>query len=165
MKPPFLSGLFVLFLASQLFAPLAFGQRVLDKTTYGQSQNDVRDLRNSLVPAPKRYDKGEKKEEVDPKNLPSKTLKDPTFQGSLMNLGLDTTMEAKLHDQKSRAAGESDANTSKSSGSADKESKTTKSSEMTAEAKEQRSTSSKSDEKSPEKQPDKQKVSESGGDR
>ena len=44
---------------------------------------------NSLVPGPKKFGKGEKKEEVDPKKLPSKTLHDKTFQGNLMDIGVD----------------------------------------------------------------------------
>jgi hypothetical protein len=72
-----------------LISPLASGQAVLDKTTLGSSQNDSRDLQNSLIPGPKRYDKGEKKEEVDLKTLQTKTIKDPAFQGNLMDLDLD----------------------------------------------------------------------------
>ncbi len=76
-------------LSSVLFSAAASGQAVLDKTTLGSSQNDYRDLQNSLIPGKKRYDKGEKKEEVDLKKLPSKSAKDPTFQGNLMDIDLD----------------------------------------------------------------------------
>src|SRR5256885_15259890 len=72
-----------------LVSPLAHGQAVLDKTTLGQSQNDYRDLQNSMVPGKKTYGKGEKKEEVDLKNLQSKTVKNTAFKGTLMDLDVD----------------------------------------------------------------------------
>ena len=76
-------------LACVLFSTAASGQAVLDKTTLGRSQNDYRDFENSMVPGKKRYDKGEKKEEVDLKTLQSKSSKDTTFQGNLMDIDLD----------------------------------------------------------------------------
>src|SRR5437667_11885274 len=72
-----------------LFSTAASGQAVLDKTTLGSSQNDYRDLQNSLIPGPKRYNKGEKKEEVDLKTLQSKSSKDTIFQGNLMDIDLN----------------------------------------------------------------------------
>jgi hypothetical protein len=78
----------VIFASWLLIFPAAFGQAVLDKTTFGHSQNDSRDLENSLI-VPHRVHIGkENKEEVDPRKLPSKTVKDTTFQGSLLNIGL-----------------------------------------------------------------------------
>jgi len=79
----------LVFAASGLITPLASGQAVLDKTTLGSSQNDSRDLANSLI-VPKRTNFGkEKKEEVDLKTLQRKSSKDTTFQGNLMDLDLD----------------------------------------------------------------------------
>jgi hypothetical protein len=70
-------------------APLASGQAVLDKTTLGSSQNDYRDLENSLI-VPKRNRIGkEKTGEVDLKTLQSKSNKDTVFRGNLMDLDLD----------------------------------------------------------------------------
>ena len=87
MKPIY--RLILVFAVYGSIAPLASGQAVLDKTTLGSSQNDYRDFENSLIPGKKRYGKGEKKEEVDLKTLQSKSIKDPTFQGNLMDIDLD----------------------------------------------------------------------------
>jgi hypothetical protein len=76
-------------------------QAILDKTTFGSSQNDSRDMVNSLVPAPQRYGKGEKKQEISAAELKSKTTKDTTFGGSLMNIGI-TGAEPKLDEQQKR---------------------------------------------------------------
>lgn len=81
----------LLALCALLLAGLAHAQSVLDKTDYGKSQNTNQDIANSLIPGPKRVGKGEKKEEVDPKKLPSKSIKDPAFEGSLNDIGLDWT--------------------------------------------------------------------------
>jgi hypothetical protein len=77
--------------ASGFFPPLAHGQASLSKTTFGKSQNSPEDLVNSLTPGKPNLTKGEKKEEVDPKKLPSKSMKDPTFQGTLMDVDIDWT--------------------------------------------------------------------------
>src|SRR5438874_4582827 len=89
MKPMCFCGPIVALVAWLFISPLAHGQAVLNKTTLGGSQNDYRDLQNSLIPGKPKFGKGEKKEEVDPKKLPSKSVKDPTFQGTLMDLDLD----------------------------------------------------------------------------
>jgi len=89
-------------LYSLLLAPLAFGQGALDRTDYGKSQNTAADLANSLT-VPNRVHTGkEKKEELDPRKLPSKTVKDTTFQGSLLNVGLPDK-DTKLQEQKKPA--------------------------------------------------------------
>ena len=84
-------GLIAALAAGLLICPLVRAQNAMSGTTLGKSQNSPEDLFNSLVPGPKRFDKGEKKEEVDPKKLPSKTIHDKTFQGNLMDIGLDWT--------------------------------------------------------------------------
>jgi hypothetical protein len=96
------------------------GEAILDKTTFGHSQNDDRDLVNSLVPGPKRYGKGEKKEEVDLRTLQSKSAKDTTFQGNLMDLDLDWHGDklgkpASNGDKDSKAPKSADAGTAKDS--------------------------------------------------
>jgi hypothetical protein len=75
---------------SVLFSAAASGQSaILEKTTLGSSQNDSRDLVNSLI-VPNRTKFGkEKKEEVDLKTLQTKSAKDTTFQGNLMDIDLD----------------------------------------------------------------------------
>jgi hypothetical protein len=78
------------------------GDAVLDKTTLGKSQNDGRDLANSLVPGEKKFGKGEKKEEVNAADLKSKPVKDTTFGGSLLNMGI-VGVEPKLDESKRRA--------------------------------------------------------------
>jgi len=89
-------------LACGLLPSLACGQGALDKTTLGKQQNDARDLANSLVPGEKKYGgKGEKKEQVNTAELKSKGIKDSTFGGSLLNIGIDPAIpkldEQKLH--------------------------------------------------------------------
>src|SRR6266436_5025383 len=96
-----------------LVAPLARGQAVLDKTTLGQSQNDARDLQNSLI-VPKRSSiKGEKTEQVDPQKLPSRSVKDAKFQGSLLEMGLGSTDDPDLHQEKARSATDQDSKPAK----------------------------------------------------
>ena len=101
-------------LACGLVPSLACGQGALDKTTLGQQQNDARDLANSMVPGEKKYGgKGEKKEQVNAAELKSKSIKDSTFGGSLLNIGIDPAVpkldEQKLHS----AATEKEAQASK----------------------------------------------------
>ena len=81
----------------------ARAQAVLDKTTIGQRQNDERDLANSLVGAPQKFGKGEKKAQISASELKSKSLKDSTFGGSLLNMGIDPSAP-KLDSSKERVA-------------------------------------------------------------
>ena len=102
----------VVFAGSVLFSAAASGQQaILDKTTFGHSQNDDRDLQNSLI-VPKHNRIGnEKKEEVDLKTLQSKTSKDTPFQGNLMDLDLDWRGAGKLG--KPHTSGDNDSKDSK----------------------------------------------------
>lgn len=75
------------------------GDAALAKTTFGHSQNDARDYVNSLVPGEKKFGKHEKKEEVNSAELKSKQLKDTTFGGSLLNMGI-AGAEPKLDESK-----------------------------------------------------------------
>ena len=94
---------------------------ILDKTTYGRSQNDGRDLANSLVPGEKKFGKGEKKLEVNSAELKSKTVKDTTFGGSLLNMGI-VGAEPKLDESKRPAIGtEKDSTSVKQSAATGKE--------------------------------------------
>jgi hypothetical protein len=123
MKP--ITKLILLGAACMIVLPLerAQGQAVLNKTTIGQSQNDTRDLANSMVPGPQRYGKGEKKGEVNRADLKSKSLKDSTFGGSLLNMGI-AGAEPKLDEQKLHNAQSEEAKSSKESQAASaKESK------------------------------------------
>ena len=138
-----------------LFSPFARGQSPLSGTTLGKSQNDGRDLANSLVPGKPRFGKGEKKEEVDPQKLPTKAIKDPKFQGSLLDEGLGSSAETKSQDEKGVGGNEKDSNVSKQAAtSGDKDSKGSKSTDARGDGqnKDQKATSAKSDEKTPEKE-------------
>ena len=141
MKPTFFRTLIAALLVCGFLAPRVFAQTPVGNTTLGKSQNNSEDLVNSLIPGPKRFDKGEKKSEVDPKTLQSKTVKDPTFSGSLNDIGLDWSGAAM-----GKPHGSSKASRSRETSGGD------------AQSKEQKSTSSK-----PEKQPEKEKASETGG--
>jgi|SRR5215471_10718898 len=124
MKPICLLRVIIFSAACGFVSSSAFGQGVLDKTDLGKSQNTSADLVNSLVPGPQKYGKGEKKEEVDPKKLSSKTVKDPTFSGTLMDVDLDWTGD-KLG--KPRTTSEQDSKARKSVDAiAEKETKATK---------------------------------------
>src|SRR6266571_3814205 len=113
--------------ACGFISPLARGQASLNGTTLGKSQNDSRDLANSLIPGKPRLGK-EKKEEVDPQKLPSKAIKDPKFQGSLLDEGLDSSAETKSQDEKGGSGSEKDSKVSKQAAtSGDKDSKGSKS--------------------------------------
>lgn len=119
--------LFVLTLVCATFvvAPSLHAQASLDKTTFGKSQNDDRDLVNSLVPGAEKYGRGEKKSQVSAAELKSKTVKDSTFGGSLLNMGIDASApkidESKLRhattgpDTASAASKQSSAGTEKQS--------------------------------------------------
>jgi len=138
-----------------LFSPFARGQSPLSGTTLGKSQNDGRDLANSLVPGKPRFGKGEKKEEVDPQKLPTKAIKDPKFQGSLLDEGLGSSAETKSQDEKEGSGSKRDSNVSKQADtSGDKDSKGSKSTDARGDGqnKDQKATSAKSDEKTPEKE-------------
>jgi hypothetical protein len=157
MKPIYFWRLIVVSIAYVFISPLA----------HGESQNDARDLQNSLIPGKPHIGK-EKKEEVDPQKLPSKTIKDPMFQSSLLNMGLGSTGDPDSHQQKPRSATAQDSNASKpadagsekdpkvskqADASGDKDSKASKSTQTgDGQNKDQKTTSTKSDEKAPDKE-------------
>src|SRR5882724_2246308 len=110
-----------------LVAPLARGQAVLDKTTLGQSQNDARDLQNSLIVPKRNSIKGEKTEQVDPQKLSSRSVKDAKFQGSLLDMGLGSSNDPDLHQEKSRSATDQDSKPAKEANAgSEKDSKASK---------------------------------------
>jgi len=123
MTPPY--RLILIFAAFGLVCPLASGQAVLDKTDFGRSQNTPEDLANSLVPGkPRTVGRGEKKEEVDPRSLPSKTVKDTTFEGTLLDIGFDRTGDIKLQDKKGGGSSDKDSRAlNKTDGGAAKDAK------------------------------------------
>ncbi len=153
MKPLYFRRLTIFLLACVVVSPLAHGQGVLSKTTLGKSQNDSRDRANSLIPGKPRLGK-EKKEEVDPQKLPTKAIKDPKFQGSLLDEGLDSSAETKSQDGKGGSGSEKDSKVSKQAAtSGDKDLKGSKSTQTgDGQNKDQKATSAKSDEKAPEKE-------------
>jgi hypothetical protein len=93
----------LIFTAVVASATAAHGQAALDKTTLGKQQNDARDLANSLTPGETKFGKGEKKEQVNTAELKSKSIKDTTFGGSLLNMGIDPSAP-KLDEQKLHSA-------------------------------------------------------------
>ncbi len=103
----------VIFASCLSIFPAAFGQAVLDKTTLGQSQNDARDLQNSLIVPKRNSIKGEKTEQVDPQKLSSRSVKDAKFQGSLLDMGLGSSNDPDLHQEKSRSATDQDSKPAK----------------------------------------------------
>jgi len=134
---------------------LAHGQASLSKTTLGKSQNDERDLANSLVVPNRPHHGREKTEQVDTQKLPTKAIKDPKFQGSLLDEGLDSSAETKSQDEKGVNASEKDSKVSKQPAtSGDKDSKVSKSTDSRGDGqnKDQKAASAKSDEKAPEKE-------------
>ena len=112
MTPPY--RLILIFAGFGLVCPLAHGQEaILDKTTLGHSQNDGRDLQNSLI-VPKHVNiKGEKTEQVDPQKLSSRSTKDAKFQGSLLEMGLGSTGDPDAHQEKLRSATDQDSKAAK----------------------------------------------------
>ena len=151
MKPIYICRLIVVSAAFGLVSPFASGQSAINQTT--GSQNDSRDLINSLIPGKPRLGK-EKKEEVDPQKLPTKAIKDPKFQGSLLDEGLDSSAETKSQDGKGGNGSEKDSKVSKQAAtSGDKDLKGSKSTQTgDGQNKDQKATSAKSDEKAPEKE-------------
>ena len=109
MTPPY--RLILTFAGFGLVCPLAHGQEaILDKTTFGHSQNDARDLQNSMIVPKRVHIKGEKTEQVDPKKLSSQSTKDAKFQGSLLDMGLGSSADPDLHQEKARSATDQDSN-------------------------------------------------------
>jgi hypothetical protein len=158
----------LVFASCGLASTLCYGQAgeaILDKTTLGASQNDYRDLQNSLI-VPKRNHIGKEKiGEVDLKTLQTKSSKDTPFQGTLMDLDVDWHGEklGKPHtsgDNDSKgsktadAGGEKDAKVSKQADtSGDKDPKASKSAQAGDDQnKDQKAKSAKSDEKTSEKE-------------
>jgi hypothetical protein len=93
------SGLCVLLLLAVAvgFAPTkARAQSILDDL--GSKKNGAEDIANSLVGAPPKYGKGEKKEQINATQLKSKSIKDSTFSGSLLDEGI-TGSQPKLDEK------------------------------------------------------------------
>ena len=101
----FVRNLIVIVVAILVVSPMAHSQdaAVLNNTSMGRDQNDARDYINSLQPGPQKYGKGEKKAQINSAELKSKSIKDATFGGSLMNIGIDSSVP-KLDAAKEHAA-------------------------------------------------------------
>ncbi len=116
---PFLNSsrwcaLILLAVTAALVPSKTCAQSILDDI--GNQKNGPEDIANSLVPAPPKFGKGEKKEQINAAQLKSKSMNDSTFGGSLLNSGL-TGSEPKLDEQKLRAApAEKEPSASKQSG-------------------------------------------------
>jgi hypothetical protein len=156
MKSICFCGLIVALVAWLFISPLARGQAPF-------SQNGSADLKNSLIPA-KPHRPREKIEQVDPQKLPSKSIKDTTFQGTLMDIGVDWKGDklGKPHsasDTDSKASKQSEPGSEKDSkgskqADASGDKKTSKSMDGAGDGhnKDQKATPVGSDEKSPEKE-------------
>jgi hypothetical protein len=146
----------------------SFGKRTtLGNTTLGQSHNDGRDIANSLIPGAPRRGK-EKTEQVDPKKLQTRSVKDARFEGTLLEMGLGSTGDPNSHLQKPRSATDQGSNASKQADagsekdskvskqadtSGDKDSKGSKSTQTgDGQNTDQKATSAAADEKSSEKE-------------
>ena len=168
MIPSFICRIILVLAALIVGSTVAHGQAVLDKTTLGASQNDGRDLANSLIPGkPTSVGKGEKKEEVDPRKLQTKAIHDPTFGGSLVEMGLGSSGDPTVL-QKPRSAPDQDSNAPKpADAGSGKDSKVSKQSDASGEKdskgskstragdgqnKDQKATSAAADEKPPDKE-------------
>ena len=165
MKPIYFWRLIVVSLAYVFISPSANGQTTLGNTT--QSHNDARDLANSLIPGPQRP-KHEKTEQVDPKKLQTRSVKDARFEGTLLEMGLGSTGDPDSHLEKPRSATDQGSNASKqpdassekdskvsnqADTSGDKDSKGPKSTQSgDGQNKDQKATSAAADEKSSEKE-------------
>ena len=90
-------------LGSVLLAPSLHAQAVLKDTSLGQDQNDERDYINSLQSGPQKFGKGEKKVQINARELKSKSINDGTFGGSLLNMGINDGAP-KLDETKVRSA-------------------------------------------------------------
>ena len=97
MKPIHFCRLIVVSAAFGSISPLASGQGYSPDQIYG------RDIANSLVTPPPRRGK-EKTEQVDARKLPTTGIKDTTFQGSLLDVGLGSTADTKSHEEKPKSS-------------------------------------------------------------
>ena len=95
MKP--LYRLIIVSAAFVLVSPYASGQGMSAHQIYGV------DVANSMVTPPPRRGK-EKMEQVDARKLPTKTVTDTKFQGSVLDIGLSSTGETKSHEEKAASA-------------------------------------------------------------
>src|SRR5260370_23472344 len=111
MKAISIRRLIVVSAAFGLVSPFASGQ-------WASSHNDSRDLTNSLIPGNPRLGQ-EKKEQVDPQKLPPKAIKDPKFQGGLLDKGLGSSAETKSQHQQGDSGSPTDSNVANKAATSD----------------------------------------------
>ena len=111
------------------------------------SHNTAQDRYNSLIPGPPRRGK-EKMEQVDAQKLPTKTVTDTKFQGSLLDVGLGSTGETRSHEEKAPSNGDKEKPSKPADAGSDKE-KVSKSTDSGGDrhTKDQKATPVRSDEK------------------
>src|SRR6266852_2254644 len=102
MKPSHFCRLIVVSAAFGFISPLVSGQGVSPDQVYGSEHA------NSLVPAPPRRAR-EKTEQVDTQKLPTKSITDIKFQGSLLDMGLGATADTKSHGEKPKSGSYKDS--------------------------------------------------------
>ena len=141
MKPSHFCRLIVVSVAFGFISPLASGQGMSPDQIYG------RDIANSLVTPPPRRGK-EKTEQVDVRKLPTAKVTDTKFQGSLLDVGLDSTADTKSHEEKPRSGSDKERPSKPADAAVDKE-KTSKSTDAGGDGhnKDQKATSVRPNEK------------------
>jgi hypothetical protein len=128
------------------------------------SHNTAEDRYNSLIPGPTRRGK-EKMEQVDAQKLPTKTVTDTKFQGSLLNIGLDST-DPKSHEKKAPSGGDKEKPSKPADVGSDQE-KVSKSTDASGDGhnKDQKATSARPDEKASGSSTEKASASKADGTR
>ena len=106
MKPTHFCTLIVVSAGFGSISPLVSAQGVSPDQIYGS------EIPNSLVPGPPRRGR-EKTEQVDTQKLPSKSVTDVKFQGSLLDMGLSSTADTKSHEAKPKSGSDKDSKPSK----------------------------------------------------
>jgi len=106
MKPSHFCRLIFVLAAFGFISPLVSGQGMSPNQIYGV------DIANSLVPAPPRRAR-EKTEQVDAQKLPTESITDIKFQGSLLDMGLGSTTDTKSHEEKPKSGSDKDSKPSK----------------------------------------------------
>ena len=93
-------------------ASLSHGQATDPQALLSESHNEPRDIVNSLIPGKPSLGK-EKKSEVDPRTLQSKSVKDVRFEGSLLEMGLGSTGDPTARLEKVHTDTDRDSNAAK----------------------------------------------------
>lgn len=109
MKPNYFRGLIIVSAGFGLIAPQLSGQGVPSNLLYG-SQTPIKAAPAAAAP----FKRGrEKTEEIDIKKVPTKGFSDSKFQGSLLDVAVDSTADIKAREEKPKNGNDKDSKTSK----------------------------------------------------